>query len=213
MFAQITLELKNPIAKQNLLTSLNQKYPSAGVAALPFLTNLNLTSYQSMCVAVYSRPGVDLVFLLTQPDEIYVYVMGNTVREIKSHCQKLISNFKTIAGAKMKDAQVRIFFKGAQFDIPVLKGERVGYFKPFWLALVDKWISKMLAALVTGGGALWYALFASQAATTVSTTPAVSGISPIATAIVGIVATAVSVFAEAIHAAWRADAWKWSETE
>jgi hypothetical protein len=214
LYAEVSFEIKKDLAATEFNRILGEKYPNMSLPSAFPPSGLNLGPIWRSCVAQIAMPNAGTwIVLLTTPNLVIIYIIGASVAEIKRQSQDLVQNAPKLLESKVKEYSVRIYSRGiGPFDTPILKGEEVGYIGPFFSALLDKWITKVLSAAVTVLGTLWYASVSAQSwgppAAGVTTSTSTSIIVGPAIAFVAVI---VSVFFESIHTAWRSKSWKWSE--
>lgn len=221
MYAQITVDLKDAVLLSNLSTQLSDHYKKSASDPVPILQELGLTDYLNQVAGAFSNPDAKVLYLLFAEDEVLIYVVGRTVAQIKIQCARTVKRVRKISGLNVKSVEAKIFFKTDDLDVPVLSGKEVRWFQSFWTSLVEKWFAKVFAGVFNFAGVFWYVSVALNSPSSSGATgssqigpvASASSISPITSAVIGLLATVVSVFFEAAYSTWRSNLWKWSESQ
>ncbi|RYF45286.1 MAG: hypothetical protein EOO38_16285 [Cytophagaceae bacterium] len=222
MYAQLEIDLKCGIDKQLIANPLATHYGTSATPPGPILSALLLTAYAQQVVGSFALPGVNVLYIYAARDELLVYVVGADLPVVKKQCVKAVERLRSISKVKTKKLGASVLIQVAgHADLDILTGAEVGWVKPFLDALLDRWFSKVVAALANAGGASWYFTAAAGATAASTSLPAAAASaavvnvipSPVASAVIALLATVVAVLFEAIQSAWRTDAWSWKESK
>jgi hypothetical protein len=199
VYADLAVELKAAVLSNTLRTALSTYVGNSAVAPNLALAGTPLEGYAGQAVgAANFPPGTVVVFLHTANNQLTVYVQGKTIPQLKGQCVKSLTELKRIAGLRVSKASASIMIPVDGTDLDILTGEESSWLRAFWQGLKEKLTSKVVPAAVSAVIAVIY--FAPSE-------------TPVAAAIIALVATFVGVLAEAAHSAWTRQAWTWKESK
>ncbi|WP_157382670.1 hypothetical protein [Burkholderia ubonensis] len=199
MYAELNVLLKSGVQPATISGPLATYFGNSQIAPSIALAGTPIAGYANLAVGAASFPsGAVVAYLCTANDEISVYVFGKTIPQLKEHCAKAVKQLKKMRGIKVAKASASVLVPINGTDTDILTGDERSWFSPFWDALLDKSISKLIAACVSSGLAVL--IF------TLTGTPAINGL-------IGLAATAIGVVFEAVHSAWRSESWSWKESQ
>lgn len=212
MYAQIAIELDETVTRDVLKTisSRHNGTPLNDAGLTPILEKLDLQGYkQNEISAAYAPPGAEVVYLRMAEKDVFIYVVAKTIPQLTEHCTRTTQRLRK--ELKVKSLAAGVFTEDN--DVKILTGTAVSAPRRFGAALLDKWVSKAVAAVVTAVGALWYvtAMTGGTVASTLQPEGATS-MNPATGAVIGLAGTLVGVLFEAIHATSVGKRWAWKES-
>ncbi len=191
--------MKSSIDRTSITRKLSSLLDKASLTPAQAIEGTNLTDYANLIIgAAKFPPGIKVIYLYIADNEIQISIYGKSLAQIKIHCDSSLKRLKNINGIKTSSISASILITHEGTDIDILSGKETSCFQLFLITLSDRWASKGVAAAVNAGGAA--IIFKS------TENPALS-------AFIGLAATIVGIVFEAIHTAWRAESWSWSESK
>ncbi len=199
MYAEVRVSLAKAVQSTSISTPLARHFGNSAITPALALANTPIAGYVNQAVgAAAFPPGVIVIYLCTASDEVLVHVYGKTIPQLKEHCAKAVKQLKKINAVKVANSTASILVPINGTDVDLLAGTEASWWDSFWHFLVDKMISKLVAAAINAALAYWYLPSSSSQFTS---------------ALIGLAATAISVLAEATHASWLSKSWSWKESK
>jgi len=199
VYANLRIYLKSGVDRTAITRKLSSFFGNSSITPMEALEGTNLTDYAHLIIgSAKFPPGIKVIYLHLTNDEIQISVYGKSLAQIKTHCTNALKRLKKISEIKISNISASILITHDGTDIDILSGKEASPFRLFLSALTDRWTSKGVAAAVNAGGAAL--IFKSTE-------------NPLISATIGFVATLVGIVFEAIHHAWQAESWSWSESK
>lgn len=199
MYAELNVSLAVAVEPKSIERSLATHFGNSAVDPALALVDKPIAGYVKQAVGAAKFPtGVEVIYLCTASDEILVHVYGKTIPKLKEHCSKAVKQLKKFGALKVVNATASILVPINGTDVDLLTGVEETWVGSFWDALVDKAVSKFVAAVINAGLAYRYFPVSSN---------------PFLSALIGLGATAVGVVVEAAYAAWLSESWSWKESK
>lgn len=196
MYASIKVSIKNRVESDSLKKELTRRYGNSVLPAKMLLENRGLQRLERLAVCAAENAEAEMVYLLLSDTEINVIVYGANISVLKENSMKCVRLLKKIDSIRVVKSISSIMISSNANHEVLAVGEEKTWFGPFLDTLADRFVSKVVSAIVTALAA-------------VSVFPPTS--TPIFNALIGVAATLVGVLFEAIQSAWRANSWTWRE--
>lgn len=199
MYADLRVNLKWGVSPVEIKRQLASYLSEASITPAEAVTGTALANYAKLVVGAARFPSdIKVIYLCSVEDVIQVSVYGNSVPQLKMHCIEALKQLRKVRGVKVSKASASILIPDEGTDVDILSGQEAPRLKLFKDALVDRWVSKGITAVVNVTGAL--IIFKPTD-------------NPALTAAIGLAATVVGIFFEAIHSTLRAESWSWKESK